>query len=95
MSSLLVLWFGARLVIEQHITVGQLVAFQMLSGRAIGPLLRLAQLWQSFQQVLLSVDRIGDILNTDPEADPGMGLVLPHFDRENHLRAGVFQISER
>jgi ATP-binding cassette subfamily B protein len=77
LSELLVLWFGARLVIEQNITVGQLVAFQMLSGRAIGPLLRLAQLWQSFQQVLLSVDRIGDILNTDPEADPGMGLVLP------------------
>lgn len=77
LSELLVLWFGARLVIGQHMTVGQLVAFQMLSGRAIGPLLRLAQLWQSFQQVLLSVDRIGDILNTDPEADPSMGLVLP------------------
>ena len=77
LSELLVLWFGAKLVINQQITVGQLVAFQMLSGRAIGPLLRLAQLWQSFQQVLLSVDRIGDILNTDPEADPSTGLVLP------------------
>jgi ATP-binding cassette subfamily B protein len=76
LSELLILWFGAKLVIQQHLTVGQLVAFQMLSGRAIGPLLRLAQLWQNFQQVLLSVDRIGDILNAKPEADPETGLVL-------------------
>jgi ATP-binding cassette subfamily B protein len=76
LSELLILWFGARLVIEHHLTVGQLVAFQMLSGRAIGPLLRLSQLWQNFQQVLLSVDRIGDILNATPEADIEAGLVL-------------------
>ncbi|MGH1393071.1 MAG: type I secretion system permease/ATPase [Trichormus sp.] len=76
-SSLLILWFGAKLVIEQKLTVGQLVAFQMLSGRVTGPLLRLVQLWQNLQQVLLSVDRIGDILNVAPEAETGTGLVLP------------------
>ena len=76
-SSLLILWFGAKLVIEHKLTVGQLVAFQMLSGRVTGPLLRLVQLWQNLQQVLLSVDRIGDILNVAPEAEPGAGLVLP------------------
>lgn len=76
-SNLLILWFGAKLVIEQKLTVGQLVAFQMLSGRVTGPLLRLVQLWQNLQQVLLSVDRIGDILNVAPEAEPGTGLVLP------------------
>ncbi|MDX2231198.1 MAG: type I secretion system permease/ATPase [Leptolyngbyaceae cyanobacterium bins.349] len=77
LSSLLILWFGAKLVIEQKLTIGQLVAFQMLSGRMTGPLLRLIQLWQNLQQVLLSVDRIGDILNTAPEAETGSGLVLP------------------
>jgi ATP-binding cassette subfamily B protein len=77
LSSLLILWFGAKLVIEQQLTVGQLVAFQMLSGRMTGPMLRLVQLWQNLQQVLLSVDRIGDILNTPPEAEAGTGLVLP------------------
>ncbi|PAX52196.1 peptidase domain-containing ABC transporter [Brunnivagina elsteri] len=77
LSSLLILWFGAKLVIEQKLTVGQLVAFQMLAGRVTGPLLRLVQLWQNLQQVLLSVDRIGDILNVAPEAEPGTGLVLP------------------
>lgn len=76
-SILLILWFGAKLVIDHKLTVGQLVAFQMLSGRMTGPLLRLVQLWQNLQQVLLSVDRIGDILNVAPEAEPGAGLVLP------------------
>jgi len=79
LSYLLILWFGAKLVIEQKLTVGQLVAFQMLSGRMTGPLLRLVQLWQNLQQVLLSVDRIGDILNTTPEAEAGTGLVLPRL----------------
>ena len=76
-SSLLILWFGAKLVIDHQLTIGQLVAFQMLSGRVTGPLLRLVQLWQNLQQVLLSVDRIGDILNVAPEAEAGAGLVLP------------------
>jgi HlyB family type I secretion system ABC transporter len=76
-SALLILWFGAKLVINQDFTIGQLVAFQMLSGRVTGPLLRLVQLWQNLQEVLLAVDRIGDILNVAPEAEPGTGLVLP------------------
>ena len=76
-SSLLLLWVGARLVINQEFTIGQLIAFQMLSARVTGPLLRLVQLWQNLQEVLLAVDRIGDILNVAPEAEPGTGLVLP------------------
>ena len=70
------------MVIDGNFTVGQLVAFQMLSGRVTGPLLRLVQLWQNLQQVLLSVDRIGDILNVNPEAEPGTGLVLPSLEGE-------------
>ncbi|MBF2001458.1 MAG: type I secretion system permease/ATPase [Synechococcales cyanobacterium M58_A2018_015] len=77
LSSLLILWFGAQLVIQQELTIGQLVAFQMLSGHVTGPLLRLIQLWQTLQEVLLAVDRIGDILNVAPEAEPGTGLMLP------------------
>lgn len=64
-------------MIDHKLSIGQLVAFQMLSARVTGPLLRLVQLWQNLQQVLLSVDRIGDILNAAPEAEPGTGLVLP------------------
>ena len=68
-----ILWCGARLVIDGHLTVGELVAFNMLAGRVSAPVLRLAHLWQEFQQVRISVDRLGDILNTPPEPSPGPG----------------------
>lgn len=61
------LWVGAKLVIDGHLTVGELIAFNMLSARVSGPILRIAQLWQDFQQARLSVDRLGDILNTRTE----------------------------
>ena len=63
----LLLYFGAKLVIDGSLTVGELVAFNMLSGRVTAPVLRLAQLWQDFHQARLSVERLGDILNTVPE----------------------------
>ncbi len=66
-STLAILWFGARLVIDNELTVGQLVAFQMLSGQVSAPVLRLVNLWQSFQQAQISIERLGDILNTPAE----------------------------
>jgi ATP-binding cassette, subfamily B, bacterial HlyB/CyaB len=62
-----VLYFGAKAVIDGDLTVGQLVAFNMLAGRVAQPVLRLAQVWQDFQQARLSIARLGDILNTHPE----------------------------
>lgn len=64
---LLILWLGARLVIDGDLSVGQLVAFNMLAGRVSGPIIRLVQLWQDFQQAGISVQRLGDILNAQPE----------------------------
>ena len=61
------LWVGAYRVIEGDLTIGQLIAFNMLSAQVTGPLLRLVNLWQEFQQVGISVQRLGDILNTQPE----------------------------
>ena len=61
------LYFGAKLVIDGKLTVGELVAFNMLAGRVAQPVLRLAQLWQDFHQARLSIERLGDILNTTPE----------------------------
>ena len=63
----LTLYFGALLVIDGSLSVGELVAFNMLAGRVTGPVLRLAQMWQDFHQARLSVQRLGDILNTTPE----------------------------
>ncbi|MDO4177809.1 MAG: type I secretion system permease/ATPase [Phascolarctobacterium sp.] len=68
-STLLILWVGARLVIAGDLSVGQLVAFQMLSGQVSGPVLRLVGVWQQFQQVRISIDRIGDILNLKTEGE--------------------------
>ena len=64
---LLILMFGAKAVINGSMTIGQLVAFRMLSGRVSGPVLRLVQLWQEYQQASLSVKRIGDIFNSPVE----------------------------
>jgi subfamily B ATP-binding cassette protein HlyB/CyaB len=63
----LTLYFGAYLVIEGRLSVGELVAFNMLAGRVAQPVLRLAQIWQDFHQARLSIARLGDILNTAPE----------------------------
>ena len=93
-SALLILWFGAQLVIKQELTIGQLVAFQMLSGHVTGPLLRLIQLWQTLQEVLLAVDRIGDILNVAPEAEPGTGLTLPQLKGEVSFDQIFFRYKE-
>jgi subfamily B ATP-binding cassette protein HlyB/CyaB len=61
------LYFGAKLVIDGSLSVGELVAFNILAGRVSSPVLRLAQIWQDFHQARLSVLRLGDILNTRAE----------------------------
>ncbi|MGY3453492.1 type I secretion system permease/ATPase [Bradyrhizobium sp. USDA 4353] len=67
----LTLFVGAGLVIANKMTVGELVAFNMLANQVSGPVLRLVQVWQDFHQVRLSVERLGDILNTPVEAQRG------------------------
>jgi subfamily B ATP-binding cassette protein HlyB/CyaB len=65
--SLATLLLGAKLVIDGRLTVGELIAFNMMSQHVAGPVLRLAQLWQDFQQVGISMSRLGDILNSRTE----------------------------
>ncbi len=75
LSALLVLWVGAYLVLQGELTLGQLIAFRIISGYVTSPLLRLAQIWQNFQETALSLERLSDILDTPQEAD--------EKDREN------------
>jgi len=63
----LILWVGARAVIHGDLSVGQLIAFNMLAARVSSPVLRLVQLWQNFQQAGVSIARLGDILNAPTE----------------------------
>jgi subfamily B ATP-binding cassette protein HlyB/CyaB len=72
-----VLFFGAKAVIEGDLTVGGLVAFYMIMNQAAAPILRLSQLWQDFQQVQISVQRLGDILNSPPESQRLASAHLP------------------
>ncbi|AOK57094.1 peptidase C39 [Burkholderia stagnalis] len=74
-----IMWIGATLVIDNRLTVGELVAFNMLSGQVSSPILRLAQLWNDFQQVGISMGRLGDILNAPPEA-AGKKTRLPRLE---------------
>lgn len=65
--TVLLLWFGVHQVLEGHMTIGQLIAFNMLSGQVAQPVMRIAQLWTDFQQVGISMQRLGDILNSKTE----------------------------
>ncbi len=62
-----VLFFGAAAVVDNQLTVGGLIAFNMIMNQAVAPILRLSQLWQDFQQVQISINRLGDILNAPTE----------------------------
>jgi ABC transporter transmembrane region/Peptidase C39 family len=68
LSSLLLLWVGAYLVLKQEITLGELIAFRIIAGYVTSPLLRLIQLWQNFQETALSLERLADILDTPQES---------------------------
>jgi subfamily B ATP-binding cassette protein HlyB/CyaB len=71
------LYVGVTLVLEGKLSVGQLIAFQMFANQFSGPVLRLVNLWNEFQQTLLSVDRLGDILNTPTEQTNDKAITLP------------------
>ncbi len=94
-----ILYCGARLVIDGSLSVGELVAFNILAGRVSAPVLRLAQIWQDFHQARLSIARLGDILNTTAEptylggtravaGDPRRYQIRPRLVPLSHRRAG-------
>ncbi len=64
------LWWGAHLVMDGQLSVGQFVAFNMFAARVAQPIIRMAQLWTDFQQTGISMARLGDILNTRTEVPP-------------------------
>jgi ATP-binding cassette, subfamily B, bacterial HlyB/CyaB len=87
----LVLYFGALAVINNEMTVGALVAFNMIMGQVTAPILRLSQLWQDFQQVRISVDRLGDILNFPTESRSLAQAHLPPAKGEISVRNVTFR----
>lgn len=69
LSGLLLLWVGAYLVLQGHLTLGQLIAFRIIAGYTTSPLLRLIQLYQNFQETALSLERLADILDAATETE--------------------------
>ena len=69
LSGLIVLWIGASLVLKGQMTLGQLIAFRILAGYVTSPLLRMANLWQSFQETSLSLERLADIVDHPQELE--------------------------
>lgn len=82
--TILILFFGAMAVINGQLSVGELIAFNMISGQVVQPILRISQLWQDFQQVQVSVERLGDILDQPPEFTPQQQGA--HAPLRGHLR---------
>lgn len=74
-----ILYFGALQVMAGALTVGGLVAFNMFAQRVSGPVIRMAQLWQDFQQVRISIERLGDVLNSPVEPGAGSKVQLPEL----------------
>jgi subfamily B ATP-binding cassette protein HlyB/CyaB len=79
-TTALLLLFGARAVMDGDLTLGELIAFNMIAAQTTQPILRLSQIWQDFQQVQVSVERLGDILNTPAEYRP-QGQTVPSAPR--------------
>lgn len=73
----ILLWLGAQQVINGYMSIGELIAFNMLSGQVAAPVLRLAQLWQDFQQFRIAIAKLGDIINSPPEPESRQSLPAP------------------
>ena len=86
-----ILYFGAEQVIAGAMTVGGLVAFNMFAQRVSGPVIRMAQLWQDFQQVRLSIERLGDVLNAPVEPGMGSRVALPQLKGAVRFEAVKFR----
>ncbi|MEZ4600503.1 MAG: type I secretion system permease/ATPase [Syntrophotaleaceae bacterium] len=93
MMTITILYFGVRAVLQGDLTIGQLIAFQMFSGQFSGPVLRLVNLWNEFQQALLSVDRLGDILNHPLEVVSAKAITLPQLQGKLRFDNVSFQYS--
>jgi ATP-binding cassette, subfamily B, bacterial HlyB/CyaB len=93
LTTIAILYFGVRQVLENNMTIGQLIAFQMFASQFTGPVLRLVGLWNDFQQTLLGVDRLGDILNQPIELQSSKLITLPAVQGAIRLDSVSFRYS--
>ncbi|QNG27773.1 ABC transporter transmembrane domain-containing protein [Synechococcus sp. HK01-R] len=95
LSSLLIIWVGVYQVVNGELSLGQLIAFRIIAGYVTGPILRLSSLWQGFQQVGISMERLADIVDQVPEAgdrDEGQ-ISLPPIQGDVNFEALRFRFN--
>jgi subfamily B ATP-binding cassette protein HlyB/CyaB len=95
LSQLLVLWVGATLVLKGEMSLGQLIAFRIISGYVTQPMLRLSSIWQNIQELKVSFERLGDVVDTpeeSDEADKGK-IPLPPIEGEVHFKDVCFSFT--
>jgi ATP-binding cassette subfamily B protein len=95
LGSTALLWYGATLVIQGQLSIGQFVAFNMMIGNIINPVLALVNLWDEFQEVMVSVERLNDVFSAQPEESPQNPLlVLPRLQGEVKLENVTFRYDQ-
>jgi ATP-binding cassette subfamily B protein len=82
LSSLLVIWGGASLVLSGDLSLGELIAFRIISGYVTGPLLRMTSIWQTVQETALSLERLSDVIDHPQEApeDNANRIIMPPIE---------------
>ncbi len=95
LSQLLVLWVGASLVLKGEMSLGQLIAFRIISGYVTQPLLRLSSIWQNIQELKVSFERLADVVDTPEESDEAdkQKIPLPPIEGEVLFRDVSFSFS--
>ena len=93
--NLVILWVGANYVMEGEISVGELIAFQMIAGQLIAPIMRLINQWREFQQIRVSMERLSDIMDedTEPSFNPSR-TTLPSLRGDIALEKLAFSYTE-
>ncbi len=93
LSSLVVIWGGAALVLKGQLSLGELIAFRIIAGYVTGPLLRMTSIWQSVQETALSLERLGDVIDHPQEApvDNGSRLIMPAINGAIEFRNVSFR----
>ena len=96
LSQLLVLWVGVGLVLDAKLTLGGLIAFRIISGYVTSPLLRLTTIFQSYQEIQVSLSRIADLVNRrgESEHDNSLNISMPPIKGEIHVRDVSFRFNK-
>lgn len=95
LGSTALLWLGAAMVIQDQLTIGQFVAFNMMIGYVLSPVVALANLWDELQEIFISIERLNDVFEARPEEPPGQPmLVLPALQGEVVFEAVTFRYDD-